>query len=232
MAFSLKNIYEWPVSRRLLVLVLFFVIIFYLGYRWDLLGLRVDIATSRQQEKDLKHQLEMSVSRELRLQHDLIRFTKIKLLLTEWQKKLIHLPDLPELLNEILKTGANNQLYFTMFNPGDEINKGDYSKTPIKVVVVGNYHQIGDFLSQLANMASIVVISNFTISNENKTEVLGTKLAEQANATNLLTAEITLEIYRQAEKKPKTEKKATGGPVKAGGQTTNPANAPNKTEIP
>ena len=34
-----------------------------------------------------------------------------------------------------------------------------------KVIAVGDYHQLSGFISQVANMASIVVIGNFTISS-------------------------------------------------------------------
>lgn|SRR3990167_3195627 len=79
--------------------------------------------------------------------------------------------------------------------PQDNATVISYAKVPIKVVVVGNYHQIASFISQVANMQWIVAIGNFTLSNENQAALLGEKLATQAGARNLLSAELMLDVY-------------------------------------
>lgn len=76
-----------------------------------------------------------------------------------------------------------------------------FAKVPIKVVLVGTYHQIADFISQVANMPSIIVIGDFTISNESSNALLGEKLAKQAEAQHLLSAEMTLDVYHTLENK-------------------------------
>ncbi len=44
-------------------------------------------------------------------------------------------------------------------------------------------------------MRWLVAIGDFTISTENKNDVLGAKLAQEANSGNLLTTELTLIVY-------------------------------------
>ena len=57
------------------------------------------------------------------------------------------------------------------------------------------------FISQVANMPSIIVIGDFTISNESSNALLGEKLAQQAEAQHLLSAEMTLDVYHTLENK-------------------------------
>lgn len=81
-------------------------------------------------------------------------------------------------------------------SPLPENNKDlSYQKIPIKIIVVGSYHQIAGFISEIANMSWIVVIGDFTISSEWQNSLLSDKFVKQAAAQNLLTAEMVLDIY-------------------------------------
>jgi type IV pilus assembly protein PilO len=193
--YNLNNIYEWPMTTRYLVVGLICAIVFYLGYGWDISALKTQIANAQAKEDELKSQLTFVINKQIKIEREAAQLPKMQASLVEWQKKLINYADLPELLNQILKLGGNNQLHFSQFNPGAEKKVDIYLKVPIKVIVVGGYHQLASFVSQVANMPWIVVVGDFTLSKENKNDVLGSKLAEQATAENLLTAEITLEVY-------------------------------------
>jgi len=194
-----KNIYEWPLIRRSLVIGLVCVVVFYFGYRWDLSSLGTSLTSNRQQESDLKNQLETVISKEATIRDYTSQYSDFQLLLNQWQKKMIRYNELPGLLNDILKMGANYQLYFSLVDPGEDTKEGDYYKVPIKIVAVGSYHQLSEFISQVANLPQILVISDFTISRENKNDELGAKLAAEATEKNLLTAELFLEVYHLPE---------------------------------
>lgn len=198
---NFKNIHEWPLITRILIIGLICAVVFYLGYWWDVSNLNERLVNTEHQEQDIKDQLKLVITKEEKTKSDLSQFAKLEKLLKQWQNTLINYSELPEILNQILKIGATNHLYFSQFNPAQEVKEEQhYLKVPIKVVVVGSYHQIADFISQVANLPWIVVVGDFTISKENKNDVLGSKLAERANAENLLTAELTLEVYHLADK--------------------------------
>lgn len=197
---SLNNIYDWPLTTRGLIIGLICAVVIYCGYLWDLSALKERLITVQQDEQNIKQNLELVIKKQVSLKEEISRLSQSQDMLNQWQKKLIHYSELPNVLNEILKVGASNHLHFSLFNPGAEILSDDYFKVPIKVIAVGSYHQLADFISQVANMPWIIVISNFSITNEVKTDVLGAKLATQAEAENLLTAEINLDIYHLVEK--------------------------------
>lgn len=193
--YDLNNIYEWPITTRYLIVGLLCVVVFYLGYMWDIADMKARIANNQTKVADLKTQLEFVIDKEAKIEKETAQLPKLEENLIEWQKKLVNYGDLPELLSEILKIGANNQLHFILFNPGDEKKVDLYVKVPIKIIVVGGYHQLATFVSQVANMPLIVAIGNFSISKENKSDTLGAKLANDANDSNLLTAEFEFDIY-------------------------------------
>jgi len=176
-----------------------FMVIFYFGYLLDLSSLQSSLSSQQQQETNLKQQLKIAIDKEIQEENDLANLPLLQLQLTQWQKTIITHAKLPELLNEILKIGGNNYLYFSQFNPSSKQKNGHYFTIPIKIIVVGNYHQLARFASEIANMPWIVAINNFSISNENKTDLLGNKLAKKANAENLLTAEFNFVVFYQAE---------------------------------
>jgi type IV pilus assembly protein PilO len=196
---DLKNIYTAPLKIRLVACAIVFLLVMLLGYQWDIASLRSKISINVEQEANAKQELR-SVMEELnRLTHYTASFPELKITYNDWQNKIIQQTDLPELLNEMLKIAATNNLYVNLFNPGDNKKADLFYKLPIKMVVVGSYHQVADYISQLANLTWIVVVSNLEITSENKNDMLGTKLAAQATANNYLTAELSLEIYNQVD---------------------------------
>lgn len=200
--YDLKNIYDWPITTRSLVIGLICVIVFYFGYLWDLSSIRNQLTKAQQQEKNLKEQLQLVTNKSASIKANIASLSTLQTTLNTWQKKLIDYRQLPEILNDILKTGANNQLQFMLFNPGEKTQENIYFKVPIKIVAMGDYHQLANFISQIANMPSIVSISSFTISRDSKDIPPGAKAPNQSSSSNAIMMSLTLLIYYLPEKTP------------------------------
>jgi Tfp pilus assembly protein PilO len=241
---TLNNVYEWPLMTRLLLLGLIFAATFYLGYRFDISKQMLKLTRAEQQETDLRQQLEFTIRKNKMTQADIAQLPALTAKLQAWKKQLITYNDLPELLNQILKLGGDNHLFFSLFTPGENVmvapvtevsgnaqagaatpaasaapatspaptdnnqdsaragkTKVQFGKVPIKAVVIGNYHQISEFISQMANLSWVVVIGNFTITNENEPTLIGEKMAKQVQAQHLLTAELAIDVYYLPESK-------------------------------
>lgn len=231
---SLSNIHEWPLMTKLLLFFLVFCASLYLGYRYDLSSQIQKLSRAEQQEVDLKQQVELVITKSNIIKSEVAHLPEMQAQLGKWKKQLVDYNDLPEMLNQILKLGGDNHLYFSLFSPGESVKvtleqKSEetpaaaaapapvpadasaapppqkeviqFNKVPIKVVVVGSYHQLADFISQVANMPYIVAIGNFTLSNENQIGLLGETLAKQAQDQHLLTAELALDVYHTGESK-------------------------------
>jgi type IV pilus assembly protein PilO len=96
---------------------------------------------------------------------------------------------LPTLLRKITLAGQQTGVTFTMFRPG-AVQPSDYhTEMPIAVSVAGDYHAVGSFLAELANMRRIVTVSNLKLTTNAKNDGTGSTVAEfTASAYSLNTA--------------------------------------------
>ena len=76
------------------------------------------------------------------------------------------LPDkkeIPTLLTSISKSGHDSGLEFLLFKPEKEIEKDFYAEIPVSIVVTGNYHNVGLFLSKVASLPRVVNVRDLKL---------------------------------------------------------------------
>jgi type IV pilus assembly protein PilO len=145
---------------------------------------------------DLKSQYEQKSAELARARAsvaDLPRFeAEYEQLHQRWEMASELLPterQLPTLLRKITLAGQQTGVTFTMFRPGAVQPSDFHTEMPIAVSVAGDYHAVGSFLSELANMRRIVTVSNLKLTTNNKNDGTGSTVAEfTASAYSLNTA--------------------------------------------
>lgn len=89
-----------------------------------------------------------------------------------------------DLLANITKIGTDDGLKFVSFTPQAAVNQGYYAQTPVVISVVGTFHQLGNFLSSIANLPeSVVAVNQFSMTRANETGAPSDLLALQFTAT-------------------------------------------------
>src|SRR6266487_4477343 len=81
---------------------------------------------------------------------------------------------LPTLLRKITLAGQQTGITFTMFRPGAVAPSDYHTEMPISVAVTGDYHSVGAFLAELANMRRIITVTNLQLTTNNKNDGTGT----------------------------------------------------------
>ena len=81
-------------------------------------------------------------------------------------KQLPATHETPGLLDDITYAGTSTGLTFVKINWLPEIEKDFYTELPIKIDVVGDYHQFGNFVSEVAKLPRIVSLHDFSIQTE------------------------------------------------------------------
>lgn len=76
--------------------------------------------------------------------------------------------EMPDLLRQVTTAGSRAGVEFMLFQPSPPVIKQDYKEHPVKVRVRGGYHQLGIFLSRLANMERIVNVTNLDVKSAAK----------------------------------------------------------------
>ena len=112
--------------------------------------------------------------------------------------------EVPNLLVDISQTGLAAGLSEKLFQPGPEKSNGFYAELPIKIRLVGSYHQFGAFVSGIAALPRIVTLHDIQISPVQE---------KGAGIYDDLTMDVTAKTYRYIEDegaKPAAKKK-TGG---------------------
>ena len=80
------------------------------------------------------------------------------------EKQLPSKAEMDALLSDINQSGLGRGLQFELFKPGQVVVKDYYAEQPIDIKVVGNYHDIGAFTSDIASLPRIVTLNNMSIS--------------------------------------------------------------------
>ncbi len=156
----------WPVSLKMLLIVVGAVAILFAGY-WYII-------------KDQILQLENIEQKEQGLKATFLEKKKLAINLPAYQKQmeeirqrfgllLQQLPnktEVPELLIDITQAGLGQGLKFNLFDPGNKGVKDFYAVLPIKINATGSYHQYGEFISDLATLSRIVTVGNVKITSK------------------------------------------------------------------
>jgi len=81
-------------------------------------------------------------------------------------KQLPNRAEMDSLLSDINQAGLGRGLQFELFKPGADVVKEFYAEMPIDVRLTGVYHDLGEFVADVARMPRIVTLNNIAIQAE------------------------------------------------------------------
>ncbi len=87
-------------------------------------------------------------------------------------RQLPNKTEVPNLLVDITQAGLGRGLNFVLFKPEKEKPQEFYAELPINIKVTGGYHELGQFVSDLAALPRIVTIGNIDITADAKSSLL------------------------------------------------------------
>jgi type IV pilus assembly protein PilO len=155
---------QWPIAPRVLCAVGVTAAVVALGYfaYWE----------SQFEEQDAGAQAELKLRDEYKIKSmqavnlDALRAQKVQvdLYVDRLQKQLPSKAEMAALLSDINQAGLGRGLQFELFKPGQVVVKDYYAELPIDIKVTGNYHDIGAFAGDMANLPRIVTLNNMTLN--------------------------------------------------------------------
>lgn len=78
-------------------------------------------------------------------------------------KQLPNRAEMDSLLSDINQAGLGRGLQFELFKPGSDVIKEFYAEMPIDVRVSGTYHDLGEFVADVARMPRVVTLNDVAI---------------------------------------------------------------------
>jgi type IV pilus assembly protein PilO len=154
----------WHVAPKLLVLVAIVVGIPVAAFFADTQSQIDELESGRDQETKLKEEYLGKKKQAINL--DLHR-QQLREIDTQFGALLRQLPNrsqMDALLVDINQAGLGRGLQFDLFKPApSEIVREFYAELPIQVKVVGNYHDMGAFASDVGQLSRIVTLNDVSI---------------------------------------------------------------------
>ena len=116
--------------------------------------------------------------------------------------------EMPELLIDISQTAQSAGLETELFQPGPETPKDFYAEKPITLRMTGTYHQFGTFISGVASLPRVVILTLHDVSLTPKAP------SKNGPANGQLVLQGTVKTYRYLDDE---ESSTAGAGKKAGG---------------
>ncbi len=197
---------RWPLAVRAFFVALIFAVC--AAFAWYLLVWNQDrplLQKAEADELDLRSQFENKQQRAANLDAYRAQLGEMERSFGAMLRQLPGKTEVPNLLVDISQTGLAAGLQEKLFQPGTEKSNGFYAELPIKIKLVGTYHQFGNFVSGIAALPRIVTLHDIQIS-----PVGDVKNGGYDN----LTMDVTAKTYRYIEDEGAAHaapKKKTGG---------------------
>ena len=80
------------------------------------------------------------------------------------QSLLPHEKEVAQLLRKVTRAGSQSGIQFDLFEPQPPVTKEFIVENPVKVKVRGEYHELGIFLSKVANLDRIINVTQLKVT--------------------------------------------------------------------
>jgi len=155
----------WPPLPKVVLLAVVFAAILVAAYFLDWQGQLEELDAGRAQEAKLKDEYVAKKAQAVNLDMYRQQAREIETSFGALLKQLPNRSQMEALLVDINQSGLGRGLQFELFKPAQsESVKDFYAELPISLKVVGNYHDMGAFATDIAQLSRIVTLNDLGIS--------------------------------------------------------------------
>lgn len=171
-----QNIGAWPLPIRIVVIAVICAGIGYATFHYDVNPQLDALEKVEKEEVTLRGTFEVKQKKAANLQALKEQLAEMKQSFGDMIRQLPDKTEVAGLIVDISQTGLAAGLEFKLFKPGKEKPAEFYSELPISIEVIGQYHQLGEFVSGIAALPRIVTTHDISIvkgsGKESKTLVM------------------------------------------------------------
>lgn len=140
------------------------------------------------QEAQLRQDFEAKQRRAANLEPLKQQLAQMEVMLQQLLRQLPSRTEMPDLIVDISQTALASGISNELFQPGPEVARDLYAEKPIALRMVGSYHQFGAFVSGVASLPRVVIMTMHDISLK--------PLERAGAAANTLLLSGTIKTYR------------------------------------
>lgn len=154
---------QWPIVPRMLCGVGVLVAVLALGWYFYWSGQLDELSAGEQEEIKLKEAYKVKIEQAVNLEGLRKQKEQVSEYVATLEKQLPSKAEMDALLSDINQAGIGRGLQFELFKPGQVVVKDYYAELPIVIKVTGNYHDVGAFTSDIANLPRIVTLNELNL---------------------------------------------------------------------
>lgn len=161
---DLNQVGSWPMAVKVIIWVVVFAGALTAGYFVHVTNLQTELAKAQQQEVKLRKDFEDKYFEAAHLEGYRKQQKEME---DSFEAILRQLPgdtEIPGLIEDITLVGLKNGLSFKSIDLQPEVKHEFYVEKPIQINVTGSYHDLGSFVSDVADLSRIVTLHDFTIN--------------------------------------------------------------------
>lgn len=159
-----NNIGGWPRSVKVFFVVVLMAVILFAGWYVFISGKQDDLAAAQAKEVQLKQEFSSKQAQVVNLEALKQQLAEMNDLLRQMLRQLPSKTEMPALLVDISQTALSSGLETELFQPGPESPKEFYAEQPIAIRLQGTYHQFGAFISGVASLPRVVILTMHDVS--------------------------------------------------------------------
>lgn len=190
---DIKNAGNLPMPVKAVLLTTIFVVLLGLGYYFLLSPALETLDEEKAKEDQLRNVFLEKKSQAINLEAYRTQMVEIEKTFGALLRQLPDKSQIDGLLTDINQAGLSRGLEFELFKPGNEIQAEFYAEMPIAIKVLGTYHDLGAFASDISMLSRIVTISNVSVQPQIAKDA---KEAKPANTDAKLVMEAVAKTYR------------------------------------
>lgn len=190
-----NNVGSWPLAIKIIIWLLVFVGALVAGYFLHVTSLQQELAKTQAKEQTLKKDYEEKFGRAAHLEAYRRQQKEMEESFEAILRQLPSDTEIPGLIEDITLVGLKNGLSFTSIDLEPERAHEFYVEKPIRIVVSGSYHDLGAFVSDVADLSRIVTLHDFKIAPENRRNQRNAAEAGEGGV-DMLTMTILAKTYR------------------------------------
>jgi type IV pilus assembly protein PilO len=197
-----------PVSVRYFILGVLLVIILAIGYFLLIKAKTQQLEMVQKLELTLRAEFEQKQAKAANLEAYEAQLAEMQELLETMFRQLPSRTEMDKLLVDVSQTALGAGIDVQLFQPNIEAYHDFYAERPISVRMLGDYHQFGEFVSGVASLPRVVILTMHDISLRRAND---RDLGASGNDGRLI-LEGTVKTYRYIDEEEAAERAQAGAP--------------------
>jgi type IV pilus assembly protein PilO len=167
---NIREAGNWPLLPKIVILGILLALILAAGAFFDWSDQIEALNKAQDQETKLREAYASKKAKAVNLDLYVQQLKEIEQSFGALLKQLPNKSEMDALLTDINQAGLGRGLQFELFRPATQERMADfYAELPISVRITGNYHDMGAFASDVAQLPRIVTLNDVGIVNDKGT---------------------------------------------------------------